>query len=92
MNPYSEFFQDIVLDFWRAAVQSSDTMAEARFLVRVLMLEPGATVLDVPCGNGRHSLALARLGHLPTGIDIAADFIREARAAKRRRAPDGRVV
>ena len=33
------------------------------------LLEPGATVLDVACGSGRHLAWFASLGHPVTGID-----------------------
>ena len=38
------------------------TEQEVDFLVDALALEPGMRVLDVGCGPGRHSLALARRG------------------------------
>jgi SAM-dependent methyltransferase len=34
------------------------------------LLLPGATVLDVACGSGRHLAWFARRGHAVTGIDI----------------------
>ena len=33
------------------------------------LVEPGATVLDVACGSGRHLAWFAGLGHAVTGID-----------------------
>ena len=42
-------------------------------------IEPGARILDVCCGPGRHSLELARRGHVVTGIDRTASYIVEAR-------------
>lgn len=40
---------------------------------------PGARVLDVGCGPGRHALALAKRGAVVTGVDISEEFIRLAR-------------
>ena len=34
-------------------------------------LAPGATVLDLGCGQGRHALLAARRGHVVTGVDLA---------------------
>ena len=49
------------------------------FLVDVLGLEPGMTILDVGCGTGRHSIELARRGYRPTGIDLSAGMLAEAK-------------
>ncbi len=57
------------------------TDQEVEFLVGALELEPGARVLDVGCGPGRHSLALARRGIDVVGIDRSAAFLDLARAA-----------
>jgi SAM-dependent methyltransferase len=46
-----------------------------------LGLEPGMRVLDVGCGPGRHSLALARRGIAVTGVDLSDEFVGLARAA-----------
>lgn len=57
------------------------TEQEVDFLVDALGLVPGASrVLDVGCGPGRHSLALARRGITVHGIDISQDFVDLARA------------
>lgn len=82
MNPnwYQTFFEGLALDMWRFAMTPEMTAAETGFLVERLQLRPGASVLDVPCGNGRHSIELARRGFCPTGVDLSAGFIAEARA------------
>jgi SAM-dependent methyltransferase len=77
---YETFFNGLALEFWRHAVTPEMTRADADFLMNRLALAPGAHVLDVPCGNGRHALELAGRGVRVTGVDIAADFVREARA------------
>jgi SAM-dependent methyltransferase len=50
------------------------TEQEVDFLVEVLGLEPGMTVLDVGCGPGRHAHAFVRRGLRVVGLDIAARF------------------
>lgn len=57
------------------------TEQEIDFLVDALSLEVGMRVLDVGCGPGRHSLALARRGFEVVGVDHSAEFIRLARDA-----------
>jgi SAM-dependent methyltransferase len=51
------------------------TEAEVAFVVEALGLEPGMRVLDVGCGPGRHSHALARRGMVVHGIDISRRFV-----------------
>lgn len=78
-NWYENFFYGVALDLWRKAVTVEQTRAEADFLIQTLHPAAGARLLDVPCGNGRHSLELAARGYRVTGVDIAGEFIREAR-------------
>jgi SAM-dependent methyltransferase len=76
---WENFFHGVALDFWRAAISVEQTRAEADFINNHLQLPVGAKVLDVPCGNGRLSIELAAFGFELTGVDIAAEFIEEAR-------------
>jgi len=78
-NWFEEFFHGVTLDLWRKAIPPEHTEAEADFLIKTLNCEPGAHVLDVPCGNGRLSFALAKCGYQVTGVDISEEFIEEAR-------------
>lgn len=57
------------------------TDQEVRFLVDTLRLAAGSTVVDVGCGPGRHSLALAERGVGVTGVDIARRFVELAKAS-----------
>ena len=79
-NWYEDFFHGIPLDLWRKAIPLEHTKAEADFLVTALNCRTGAHLLDVPCGNGRLSLELARRGYRVIGVDISEEFIAEARA------------
>ncbi|HUV74824.1 MAG TPA: class I SAM-dependent methyltransferase [Anaerolineae bacterium] len=53
--------------------------AEVEAMVALLGLPPGAKVLDLCCGVGRHSLELARRGFQVTGLDRTAAYLEEAR-------------
>ena len=56
------------------------TEQETAFLIDALGLGPGAVVLDVGCGPGRHAHALARRGCSVVGIDISERFVSLATA------------
>jgi SAM-dependent methyltransferase len=55
------------------------TRTEVAFLLRSLRLPPGARILDVPCGYGRHAAELARRGFRVVGVDLSRSMIAEAR-------------
>ncbi len=78
---YADFFTELPNEFWRRAVAPEATTAEVDFIERRLELEPRSRILDVPCGSGRHTLALAAHGHDVLGVDISAEAIEHARRA-----------
>ena len=85
---WKNFFGGLVVDFWRAAMTPEITRAETDFLWGSLRLAPGMRVLDVPCGDGRLALELAKRGCRVTGVDISADFLSAARASATERGLD----
>lgn len=54
---------------------------EVERMIEWLDLSPGSHILDLCCGMGRHSLALADLGYAVTGVDLSEVLLREARLA-----------
>ena len=52
---------------------------EAEQVVSLLKLQPGASICDLCCGPGRHSLELGRLGYRVTGVDRTGLYIEQAR-------------
>jgi SAM-dependent methyltransferase len=71
-------------DFWETVPlfdeQSLERApAEVDAVLSLLDLEPGAAVLDLCCGVGRHSLELARRGYRVTGVDRTAAFLETSR-------------
>jgi len=78
-NWWENFFHGVALDFWRAAISVEQTRAEADFINNQLQLPVGAKVLDVPCGNGRLAIELGAFGFELTGVDLAVEFIEEAK-------------
>jgi SAM-dependent methyltransferase len=73
-NWYETFFTAPINAFWEALVPQAVTDQEIVFIERHLQVAP-ARILDVPCGAGRHSLALARRGHRLTSLDISVDAV-----------------
>ncbi|MBN2565270.1 MAG: class I SAM-dependent methyltransferase [Candidatus Eisenbacteria bacterium] len=52
---------------------------EARTIRHILRLRAGSRVADIPCGDGRIALELARAGCVVTGVDRRVASIRRAR-------------
>jgi SAM-dependent methyltransferase len=78
------FFTGLMAELWQTVIPPEATSAEVEFFERVLELPPGARVLDVPCGHGRHALELARKGYRVTGVDGSPELLgaAERRAAR----------
>lgn len=78
---YRAFFRG---DWQRGAAQRitpESGEGQARFIAQALELAPGARVLDTVCGNGRHAVALAKMGYDVTGADLSEVQIDRARGA-----------
>lgn len=78
---YANFFTELPNEFWRRAARPEMTEADIAFLEHNLAPQPGARIIDVPCGSGRHSLALAARGYRVTGFDISGEAVEYARTA-----------
>jgi SAM-dependent methyltransferase len=63
----------------RRSFSEAESEEQARFVRRALGLRRGSRVLDVPCGDGRISLPLARAGVSVVGVDACAPSVRRAR-------------
>lgn len=77
-NAWATFF-DGHAPVYEDNVFTKNTRAEVDFLVAELGLRPGALVLDVGCGTGRHAIELARRGYAVTALDLSAGMLAEAR-------------
>jgi ubiquinone/menaquinone biosynthesis C-methylase UbiE len=80
-NWQETFFRGVALDSWRRILTVEMTRTEADFLEQALGVGPGAELLDLACGNGRHAIELATRGYNLTGVDLSEEFIAEARGA-----------
>jgi SAM-dependent methyltransferase len=71
---FVDYFAPPALDAWQRAQTEEVTLAEVAFLESVLLpSDTPSRLLDVPCGDGRHAVELAKRGHHVTAIDIAKD-------------------
>ena len=74
---YDEFFDEHYLDYWAQVLPPERTAREIAFIIDKLAPPPGAAILDLCCGQGRHAIELAKLGHQVTGLDLTP-FLLEA--------------
>ena len=91
-NWFDGFFEQEWLDEIALHLPDEGTQNQVDFVVERLGLEPGARVLDVACGHGRHSLELARRGFRVTGVDLSPRSLELAREAAQRESLDVEFV
>ncbi len=77
---WQEFF-DGHAPIYNENVFTKNTVREVDFVVEQLRLAPPASILDVGCGTGRHSVELARRGYAVTGLDLSVEMLVQAKAA-----------
>jgi 2-polyprenyl-3-methyl-5-hydroxy-6-metoxy-1,4-benzoquinol methylase len=81
-NEWQEFFDGYAVKYDDECF-TKNTTAEVEFIVAELGLEPGMSILDMGCGTGRHTVALAQLGYRMTGVDLSAGMLAVARQRAR---------
>lgn len=80
---YREIFDEDYLRVYGPLFKPERTAKEVEFLLGVLALKPGASILDLCCGYGRHSIELARKGFQVTGYDLSEHLLGAAKQAAR---------
>ena len=78
---YVDFFREGFYHRWGPADRFQRAEREVDFIEEALGLPAGASVFDLCCGEGRHTVALARRGYPMTGLDRSAFQLRLARKA-----------
>jgi len=79
---YEEFFTQDYRAFWHSWPDDPERCSrEMDGVMALLELEPGDAVLDLCCGQGRHSVELAKRGLKVTGLDLSESLLDEARQA-----------
>jgi SAM-dependent methyltransferase len=76
-NVNNSYFDGYYKDIWKSIIPSELTVKETEFIIEYFNLAPGKKVLDLMCGYGRHSIALAKEGIEVTAVDNLSDYITE---------------
>jgi len=82
---YEDFFGEDYLRFHLRGGEwlEERTLPQCDFVITALDLHPGARVLDLCCGQGRHSVELAKRGFTVTGLDLSEYLLDLARRRAR---------
>lgn len=78
-NWFKEWFNSPYYHILYKNRDEEEALAFIRALILQLKPAAGSKMLDVACGKGRHSRALADMGFDVTGIDLSIESIEEAR-------------
>ena len=76
---WSNFFTGLSADVVGRISNPKQTVLEADFIQKMLQLKPGAIIGDIPCGDGRLLIDLAKRGFQMRGIDISEKLVDSAR-------------
>jgi SAM-dependent methyltransferase len=83
---YVDFFREDYLNVYNSVFTAERAEKEVAFVELALELKGGARILDLCCGQGRHSVLFAQHGFQVTGLDLNPVYLdltrRSARAAK----------
>jgi SAM-dependent methyltransferase len=79
MSWYRDWFDSEAYEVVYRERDLTDARRLIHLIERAARPEPGARILDVACGRGRHARLLATLGYRVTGIDLSPNAIRTAR-------------
>ena len=87
---YEKFFDGLYAKILDKQFDEAATLRHVGVLKQALRLRKGQRVLDVPCGLGRLTIPLARMGMRMSGVDLAYAY--RARRRARRQGLDIRFV
>jgi SAM-dependent methyltransferase len=77
---YTDFFDDDYLRIFGPLLPDERSADEVNAVVERLGLAPGARLLDLCCGPGRHAVPLAQLGYRVSGLDRSRRLLGRAAA------------
>lgn len=83
MSWWKTYFGELYLRLFAAMATPDRTAQEVSAVLALLDPQPGARLLDLACGQGRHAIVLARLGYRVIGLDRSAFVLARAQEAAR---------
>jgi SAM-dependent methyltransferase len=78
---WDTYFGELYLRLFKTVLRPEHTAQEVAWIIAALDLPPGARILDLGCGQGRHAVLLARAGYRMTGLDRSTYLLAQARRA-----------
>ena len=66
-------------------MRADQTLREVEFIADALRVGPGAEILDIACGYGRHAIELVQRGYNVTGLDLSLPLLLRAADESKRR-------
>ena len=88
---YEDWFDSDLYEIVYRSRGESDAEQLADLIERVTAPAPGAEVLDVGTGRGRHARVLARRGYQVTGLDLSENAVATARQRAKAEKLDGQA-
>ncbi len=82
MGDWDAIFDETYLQTYEPFVDAERTRTEALGAAGLAEVEPGAEILDCPCGFGRHALVLTEAGYRVTGLDRSPVLLAEAESRR----------
>lgn len=80
MNEWTKrYYDDAYIRRWSLGPPNAKVQKNAAFILKLLKIGHGNTLLDVGCGYGRYSLAFAKTSIKVTGLDASDVLISEAK-------------
>lgn len=78
MGDWDSIFDETYLRTYLPTESEEWSCTQALSAAALAEVEPGAEILDCPCGFGRHALPLTEAGYLVTGLDRSPTRLAEA--------------
>jgi len=78
------YFNKLYLDMFQRILNPDRTAKEVAGVMALLDIEPGARILDLCCGQGRHAVRLSRAGFHLIGLDRSSYLLGHAQIEAKR--------